>query len=87
MDLDDADMPRVVEFAPIPIVIYPPFLAEEEVEEMEEGGDDGPYATEMREAISGVRNRLADVQLVAREDAERVMGYVENSNHWLMEHI
>ena len=53
MDLDDANMPRVVEFAPIPIVIYPPFLDEEEVGEMEEGGDDGPYATKMREAISG----------------------------------
>ena len=56
MDLDDADMPRVVEFSPIPIIVYPPFLAEEEVGELEEDGDDGPYATKMREAISGVRN-------------------------------
>ena len=84
MDLDASDMPRVVEFNPLPTVVYPRFMAEEEVRDLE---DDGPYATKMREAISGVRNRLSDVQLVARKDAERVMGYVENSNHWLMEHI
>jgi hypothetical protein len=41
----------------------------------------------MREAIIGVRGQLADAQLAARKDAELILGYVESSNQWLMNHI
>ena len=56
-------MPAVPEFAPLKTNTYPPFLHEEEVSQLE--GDDGKYATEMREAIKGVRERL----VVAQESA------------------
>ena len=84
MELDAIDMPRMVVWSPVPTVVYPKFMAEEEVKLL---GDDGPYATEMREAIIGMRGCLGDAPLAAREDAELLLGYVESSNDWLMNHI
>ena len=65
-------------------VVCPKFMAEDEVRQLE---DNGPYATEMREAITGVSGQLVDAQLAARKDAELILGYVESSNDWLMNHI
>ena len=84
MEVDVPDGPTVVAWFPIPIVIYPPFMAEEEVKRL---GDDGLYATEIREAITGVRARLNDAQLAARADAETLAEYVDRSSNWLMEHV
>jgi hypothetical protein len=84
MEVDVPDGPMGVTWEPIPIVIYPPFMAEEEVKRL---GDDGLYATEIREAISGVRERLTDAQLAARADAETLVEYVDRSSNWLMEHV
>ena len=47
-------------------VVCPKFMAEDEVRQLEVNG---PYATEMREAITGVSGQLVDAQLAAREDA------------------
>ena len=58
MDLDAIGMPRMVVWSPVPTVVYPKFMAEDEVRQLE---DDGPYATKMREAIIGVRGQLADL--------------------------
>ena len=77
MDLDGAEMQRMSNLEPVPTVVYTPFMAEEEVTGME---DDGPYTTEMREAIIGVRNCLSDTQMAARYNVERLMDYVDSSN-------
>jgi hypothetical protein len=78
------DAPTGVVWVAIPTVVYPPFLAEEEVRRL---GDDGLYANEIREAITGVRARLADAQLAARDDAGTLVDYVDCSSNWLMEHV
>jgi hypothetical protein len=84
MEVDVPDGPTGVTWEPIPIVIYPPFMGEEELRRL---GDDGLYATEIREAITGVRARLTDAQLAARADAETLVEYVDRSSNWLMEHV
>ena len=62
MDLDGPDVPVGLVWNPIPTIVYPPFLAEEAVKQM---GEDGVYAAEMREAITGMRVLLDDVQVAA----------------------
>ena len=74
-------MPRMLDWSPVPTVVYTPFMAEEEVKGMEE---DGPYATEMRGAIIGVCNCLSDTQMAARDNVEHLMDHVDSSNTWLM---
>ena len=59
MDFEPPDAPTAIEWDPVPIVVYPPFMAEEEVRQM---GEDGLYASEMRDAITDVRDRLSEVQ-------------------------
>ena len=41
----------------------------------------------MRDAITGVRGRLSDVQRFAQEDLETLAEYVDRSTGWVMEHV
>jgi hypothetical protein len=84
MDFEPLDGPTAIEWDPIPNVVYPSFLAEEAVRQM---GDDGLYAAEMREAITGVRGRLSDAQQMARADLLTLAEYVYWSTGWVMEHV
>jgi hypothetical protein len=84
MELDKTDMPRMVGLSALPEAVYPSFMAEEEVIEL---GDDGKYASELREAISGCRARLADVRASAQYDDEMIMEHVESSTLWLTGHV
>ena len=86
MEFDVFDgMPVAPEFPPINTITYPPFLPEEEVSQLD--GDDGKYATEMREAIKGVCERLMDAQMSARDETELVVGHMESSMSWIVDNI
>ena len=84
MELDGAEMPQMVNWSLAPTVIYPPFMAKDEVKDME---DDGPYVIELREAIPGKHSQLGDARMAARDDVERMMEDVDISNTWLMENV
>ena len=60
---------------------YAAFIAEEEVNESE----DGPFAKELRGAIVQVRGHLASARAEARQDVDRIARVVATTNKWLIE--
>ena len=87
MELEAAGetMPSLHPFSPLMGIVYPPFVGESEVIQMEE--DIGTHAMEMSQGIQGLRVRLADTEVRMQGEAERIAAYVDSNLEWMMDHI
>ena len=87
MELEAAGetMPSLHPFSPLMSIVYPPFVGESEVIQMEE--DIGTHAMEMSQGIQGLRVRLADTEVRMQGEAERIAAYVDSNLEWMMDHI
>jgi hypothetical protein len=78
-ELDTSALDTALEWEPIESFQYVPFVAEEEVNQAE----DGPFAVELRQSIVELRGNLHLVREEARAEVLRISSVVEESSGWL----